>query len=250
MRRILPRLKIVVMLQKLGPFPENQGRSRVLLKEMVKPMGAPDSAAEKASGDETGVTACWSCKGPVPQVYSLCGTCGAVQVPGQVNHFQRLGLVISFDVNVGNLDQLYFDLQRHFHPDRFVTRSPREKAISQLQATAINDAYETLKDPLKRADYLINLLSIGELPEGCNMNNDQALLMETMELREALSDAKTTKQVDVLSSRAEADIQVCIEQLSKLFNDDDIEGACRLTTRLKYLKKLTEETRIHKMKLI
>jgi molecular chaperone HscB len=88
------------------------------------------------------------------------------------------------------------------------------------------------------------------LPEGCNLINDQALLMETMEMREALAEAETSEQVSVLSARAQVDIKQCIEQLSKLFRDDDIEGACKLTTRLKYLKKLAEETRIHQMKLI
>jgi molecular chaperone HscB len=122
--------------------------------------------------------------------------------------------------------------------------------LSQQQATAINDAYETLKEPLKRADYLVDILGVDVLPEGCNLVNDQALLMETMELREALAECETAEQVDVLSTRAQNDIKGCVEKLSKLFKDDDIEGACRLKTRLRYLKKLTEETRIHQMKLI
>ncbi|MBC8268924.1 MAG: Fe-S protein assembly co-chaperone HscB [Rhodospirillaceae bacterium] len=213
-------------------------------------MDGPDSAADRAPAEEVGIIACWSCKGPVKQVNPLCETCGAVQPPGQMDHYQRLGLAVSFDINVADLDQLYFDLQRHLHPDRFATRSPRERAISQLQATAINDAYETLKEPLTRADYLVHLRGMGVFPEGCNLINDQALLMETMELREALAEAETTDQVDVLSVRAQDDIKVCIEQLSKLFSENDIEGACKLTTRLKYLQKLAEETRIHRMKLI
>jgi molecular chaperone HscB len=199
---------------------------------------------------EADVVACWSCKGPVAGVSPFCETCSAVQPPGQIDHFQRLGLAVSFDVDVAGLDQLYFDLQRHLHPDRFVTRSAREKAISQLQATAINDAYETLKEPLRRADYLVHLRGMDVLPEGCNLVNDQELLMESMELREALAEAETVAEVDVLSARANDDIKLCIEQLSALFDDDDIEGACKLTTRLKYLKKLAEETRIHRMKLI
>lgn len=202
----------------------------------------------KASG--TDVIACWSCKGPVAGVSPFCETCGAVQPAGQLDHFQRLGMAVSYDINVADLDQIYFDLQRHLHPDRFVTRSPREKAISQLQATAINDAYETLKEPLRRADYLVHLRGMDVLPEGCNLINDQELLMETMELREALADAETVAEVDALSARAEEDIKLCIEQLSTLFNEDDIEGACKLTTRLKYLKKLAEETRTHRKKLV
>lgn len=198
---------------------------------------------------DAGIIACWSCRGPAAMATPFCETCGAVQPPGQVDHFRRLGLKASFDLPAGDLDRLYFDLLRHLHPDRFATRSAKEKTISQLQATAINEAYETLKEPLKRADYLVHLRGTEVLPEGCNLINDQALLIETMELREALAEATTAEQVDALSARADDDIRRCIEQLSKLFDDDDIEGACRLTTRLKYLKKLAEETRIHRTKL-
>ena len=213
-------------------------------------MEGRDIALEKARAEQAGVIACWSCKGPVARVNPLCETCGAVQPPGQLDHFHRLGLAASFDIDVAALDQLYFDLQRRLHPDRFVTRSPREKAISQLQATAINDAYETLKEPLRRADYLVHLRGMAVLPEGCNLVNDQELLIESMELREALADAETVAEVDALSARANADIKLCIAQLSILFDNDDIEGACKLTTRLKYLKKLAEETRVHRKKLV
>jgi len=213
-------------------------------------MDGPNTTTDNARAGEAGVIACWSCKGPVAQITPLCETCGAVQPPGQLDHYKRLGLAVTFDIHVGELDQLYFDLQRRLHPDRFVTRSPQEKAISQLQATAINDAYETLKDPFKRADYLVHLRGMDVLPEGCNLVNDQELLMESMELREALSDAETVAEIDALSMRANDDIKLCIEQLSTLFNNDDIEGACKLTTRLKYLQKLAEETCIHRKKLI
>jgi molecular chaperone HscB len=213
-------------------------------------MDGQETTVEEQKAHGAGVIACWSCKGPVALVVAFCETCGAVQPPGQANHFLRLGLERSFDVDVEGLDKHYFDMQRHLHPDRFATRSAQEKSLSQQQATAINDAYETLKEPLKRADYLVELLSVDVLPEGCNLVNDQALLMETMELREALVECETAEQIDVLSIRAQNDIKGCIEKLSKLFKDDDIEGACRLKTRLRYLKKLTEEIRIHQMKLI
>ncbi len=213
-------------------------------------MEGPNIPSGEPKENQIGLIACWSCKGPVQPVTPFCETCGAVQPPGQSNHFQRMGLAVSFDVDIPDLDQRYFDMQRHLHPDRFATRSPQEKSLSQQQATAVNDAYETLKEPLKRADYLVHLKGTEVLPEGCNLVNDTELLMETMELREALSEANTPDEVDALSVRAANDIEHCIKQLSKLFGDDDIEGACKLTTRLKYLKKLAEETRIQRMKMI
>ncbi len=213
-------------------------------------MDGLDNTAEEQKAYEVGVIACWSCKGPVLQVTAFCETCGAVQPPGYANHFLRLGLEPAFDIDIDWLDQHYFNIQRNLHPDRFATSSDQEKSLSQQQATTINDAYETLKEPLKRADYLVDLLSADLLPEGCNLVNDQALLEETMELREALEECETLEQLNVLSTHTQNEIKGCIEKLSKLFKDNDIEGACRLKTRLKYLKKLTEETRIQRMKII
>lgn len=189
---------------------------------------------------------CWSCKGPADESAVLCPTCGAVQPPGQLDHFARLGLNVGFDVDSAALDRHYFDCQRLLHPDRFATRTPRERALSQSQAVSINEAYETLKDPLKRADYLVHLKGSGVLHEGCNLVNDQELLTESLELREALADAETPAEVEALARRAAADVQGCIRALSEIFAKDDLEEACRLTTRLKYLRKLVDECRLRR----
>src|SRR5689334_3454791 len=101
--------------------------------------------------------ACWSCRGAVAPGLPFCPTCRAVQPPGGADHFARLGLDRGFDVDTAELDRRYFALQRQLHPDRFVAKSPRERAIAQSQAASLNDAYETLKDPLARAVYLLKL---------------------------------------------------------------------------------------------
>ncbi len=189
------------------------------------------------------VVPCWSCHGPVPGVALFCPTCECVQPPGQKGHFARLGLGVSFDIDEGELDKRYFERQRLLHPDRFVTRGAREKALSQQQAASLNESYEALKDPLRRADYMVHEMGAGVLPEGCNLVGDEELLVETMEMREALAEAETAGDVEALAKRARDDINRCVNGLSKLLAGGDVEGACRLVTRLKYLNKLEEETR-------
>jgi molecular chaperone HscB len=98
---------------------------------------------------------CWSCKGPVDVRALFCSVCGAVQGPGTLDHFSRLGLIATYDLDADHLDHQYFGFQRRMHPDRFAARSAKEKALSQAQATALNDAYEILSDPVKRAHYLL-----------------------------------------------------------------------------------------------
>src|SRR5690349_11536587 len=87
---------------------------------------------------------CWSCAGPAEETALFCPTCKVVQPPSQADHFTRLGLPVDFAVDKADLDRRYFAAQRQLHPDRFATKSARERAISQSQAVALNEAYEAL----------------------------------------------------------------------------------------------------------
>lgn len=194
-----------------------------------------------STNDETAFRACWSCHGAVAADQPFCPTCEAVQPPGADDHFTRLGLRITFDVDARALDETYFRLQRLLHPDRFARKTARERALSQRQAMALNEAYETLRDPFRRADYLIHLKRDGATTEGCNLVNDLDLLTESMELREALADSETEDEIAALANRAERDIDACVDGLAAAFAVDDIDQASRLATRLKYLRKLAEE---------
>ena len=187
------------------------------------------------------VKSCWSCKGPVEAGALFCATCKAVQAPAAVDHYQRFGIERTFDVDVAALESLYFELQRQLHPDRFATKSPKERALSQQQATALNDGYETLQDPLKRADYLVHLSGVNVLPEGCNLVHDQSILIEAMEMRERLASAATLADVGALARETKGEIEDVVTGLSLAFKGGDIEGACQLTTRLKYLHKMVGE---------
>ncbi len=206
-----------------------------------------DRTAAQAAG--TMVTRCWSCRGPVAEGAPFCPTCAAVQPPGQADHFARLGLPRGFGVDAADLDRRYFALQRQLHPDRFATRSAHERALSQQQATALNDAYETLKDPLRRADCLLKLSGQDVVAEGCNLVNDPELLMEAMERREALAEAGSTVEVDAITRATRADVAACVGGLAAAFSAGDLAAAGRLTTRLKYLQKLVDETRVRKLQL-
>lgn len=199
--------------------------------------------SESAQRQNVQMKPCWSCKGPVSVADLFCPTCKAVQAPAPIDHFARLGLDVDFEVDEGALDRRYFDLQRQLHPDRFATKSPRERALSQQQATALNDAYETLKSPLKRADYLVHLLGVDVLPEGCNLVQDQGILMEAMEMREKLAAADTLATVSAIAKDVKAEMEDVIQGLKLAFKGGDIEGACQLTTRLKYLDKMMGEVR-------
>lgn len=196
-----------------------------------------------------GVNPCWSCKGPVSVRALFCSVCGAVQGPGVLDHFARLGMRPTFEIDLGDLDRQYFGFQRRLHPDRFATRTPRERALSQSQATSLNEAYEALKDPLKRAVYLLRLAGRQVDVDGAQTVADPALLMEAMEMREALAEADTPQAVGEVAAHAESEILACQCAISAAFAHEDFDKAGTLTTRLKYLTKLADEARARKTRL-
>ncbi len=199
-----------------------------------------DAARE---ADPNGVQACWSCKGPVASAAMFCATCGAVQPPGQGDRFTRLGLARDFDVDKGDLDRRYFALQRDLHPDRFATRAAREREISLQQSTSLNQAYETVKSPLRRAEYLLSLNGVTVNAETGNRPTDPDVLMEAMESREALAEAETEAEIAALAARARDSQKQCLDALAAAFRANDLDAAARLAVRLKYLATFADEAR-------
>src|SRR5216684_72969 len=81
-----------------------------------------------------------------------------VYVPGFMqNHFELLGLPITYSVDPARLEQGYRDLQSRVHPDRFASGSDAERRVAMQWATRANEAYRTLRQPLERARYLLHL---------------------------------------------------------------------------------------------
>jgi molecular chaperone HscB len=192
---------------------------------------------------------CWSCRGPIAARDLFCPTCGAVQPPAPIDHFARLDLPVRFDADAAELDRRYFALQRQLHPDRFASRTARERAVSQSQAVALNEAYEILKDPLSRAEYMLKLRGVDVNPDGCNTVRDPSLLMEQMERREALAEADTREAVDAIIVDARGELDKDLAETASAFAANDLDKAEVAITRLKYLSKLLEEARVRRSRL-
>jgi molecular chaperone HscB len=190
-----------------------------------------------------GLAPCWSCKGPVAAQALFCHTCGAIQPPGQANHFRRLGVEPSFDLDLDTVEKRYLGFQRAIHPDRFASKPAKERALAEAQSVSLNEAYEVLKDPLRRAAYLLKINGVAAAVDKDETMRDPELLMEAMEAREALMEAESADAIEKLQVKAGADAIKALSDISKAFAADDLAEANRLTTRLKYLRKYLEETR-------
>jgi len=165
-----------------------------------------------------------------------------------MDHFARLGLPATLELEPAALDRAYFALQRQWHPDRFVTKPPAEKAKASSEAASLNDAYRTLKDPLSRAFYLAELKGV-DLPADGKTIDDPDLLMEVMDAREELQDASSTGEVDALAKFAREDLQKGLADLSRLFQANDKPAIRTALLRLRYLDKFADEARARRTNL-
>ncbi|MDD3445227.1 MAG: Fe-S protein assembly co-chaperone HscB [Zavarzinia sp.] len=179
---------------------------------------------------------CTSCGGDVED--AICAGCKSLQPPGQIDHFARLGLPRGFAVDGAMLERHYFAAQRRFHPDRFAGRGAREKNFSLQHATLINEAYETLRDPLSRARYLLETAGRPLPGDDGRSIADPELLMEAMEWREALEEAETPEQVAGIAARLATETRAVEARIGDAFAGHNIDGATRETLRLSYLVKL------------
>lgn len=171
---------------------------------------------------------------------AFCETCQAVQPPGQVDHFARLGLARAFALDVAELESCYLALQRRLHPDRFASRGARERALSMQQATSLNDAYQTLRSPLRRAEYLLALAGVAA------SESDAEVLMEALEDREALAEADDVG-ASALAETAGKRREACIAALATAFDRGRLGEAGQLSGRLAYLDKFINEARTRRV---
>jgi molecular chaperone HscB len=173
---------------------------------------------------------------------AFCETCQAVQPPGQADHFARLGLARAFALDAAELEQHYLALQRRLHPDRFAARGAPERALSMQQATSLNEAYQTLRSPLRRAEYLLALAGVAAAED------DAEVLLEALEDREALA-AAGDDGVGVLAADVARRREACIVALGEAFAAERMEQAGGLVGRLAYLDKLASEARQRRVAL-
>ena len=161
------------------------------------------------------------------------------------NHFELFQLPQQFAVDLAALDAAYRDVQARVHPDKYVNASDAEKRVAMQWATRANEAYQTLKNPQKRARYMCELNGV-DLQIESNTAMPMAFLMQQMEWREELAEARAAKNADALDDldqplrRARKTSLAGIEQQ---LNDGDFHAAAQGVRALMFLEKFGEEVR-------
>jgi molecular chaperone HscB len=159
------------------------------------------------------------------------------------NHFELLGLPVGYAVDGSRLEKGYRDLQSQVHPDRFATQGEAERRVAMQWATRANEAYRTLRDPLERARYLLHLKGY-DTGEETNTSMPPDFLMQQMEWRESVADARASKDaagLDALKGELAQSRDEMLQLLGRALDESNYDAGCSLVRKLRFLEKLEEE---------
>jgi molecular chaperone HscB len=150
-------------------------------------------------------------------------------------------MVPAFALDAGRLDAAYRDIQSQVHPDRFAHAGDAERRASMQMTTRVNEAYRTLKSPVLRGKYLLELNGVDVAFE-TNTAMPREFLMQQMELREKLEAAKSTAELAAIArdlSAERAAIEKQIEQ--KIDRERNFASAGDLVRKLMFLERFGED---------
>ena len=160
------------------------------------------------------------------------------------NHFDLLGLPVGFAVDAARLERGYRDLQSQVHPDRFAASPESERRVAMQWAARANEAYRTLRDPVARARYLLQLRGY-DTEEETNTAMPPDFLMQQMEWREEVAQARAASDATELkklrSALDGARSEMLLQHERALDADNNFDAGCSLVRKLRFLDKLDRE---------
>lgn len=163
------------------------------------------------------------------------------------NFFALFSLPSGWQIDRGLLDARYRKLQQEFHPDRFASKGDVDKRLALQTTSLINQAYDTLKSPLKRAQYLLQLQDLDAAQES-HITSDGKFLMQQIEFREALGElTESNEGADPMTTldSMRTDVQSQYLQLQNDFEaqhfDANYNDALDTVAKMQFFSKLLDE---------
>jgi len=163
--------------------------------------------------------ACWSCSVAHNESTLFCPHCSKIQPPQVGDYFSVFSLDPRLNIDLAALEQEFHRLSRRLHPDRFARSSDSEKEWSLADTALLNDAYRTLKDPLRRTEYLLKRsgAEIGEEHAGKDRRDPSRapadLLEEVFDLNMQIEEMRMTKA----SGETDAEVEKTLAEAKAKF---------------------------------
>lgn len=160
------------------------------------------------------------------------------------NYFELFDLPVAYDLDTARLGQHYRQLQQELHPDRYASKPAHEQRLAVQYSAFVNEAHATLRSPLSRALYLLQLRGLNREQVG-RQQVDGGFLIEQMELREKLASLHDLVDPDTvlehLVAEISADIRAHQDEFRAAYKADDLPAAASACVKMQYLEKLLAE---------
>ena len=159
----------------------------------------------------------------------------------QANDFELFELPQQFALERAQLDARWKDLQREAHPDKFASQGTAAQRVAMQWSVRINEAYQRLKDPMRRAAYLCEL---GGAPIQAENNTAMpaAFLMQQMEWREAMDEATDVAALEALHDDVQQAHQAALQHCAQLIDSaHDLSGAAQQVRALMFIEKFMHD---------
>ena len=157
--------------------------------------------------------------------------------------FATLGIPRQFDVDLATVERTHRELSRALHPDRFVGAPPSERRAALARAIEVNEAWRVVRDPIRRAEAILTLAGVA-VGEDREPKADPEFLMEMLEQREALADARHSRDLGAVRKMAAAiearalDVQ---RRLSDGFARGDASSLVGSVGELRFYRRFLDE---------
>ena len=158
-----------------------------------------------------------------------------------VNDFELFDLPVQFAQDRAQLDARWKDLQRETHPDKFASKGTAAQRVAMQWSVRINEAYQRLKDPMRRAAYLCEL---GGAPIQAENNTAMpaAFLMQQMEWREAMDEATDVAALEALLDDVQQAHRAAIQQCAQLIDSaHNLPAAAQQVRALMFIEKFLRD---------
>lgn len=155
--------------------------------------------------------------------------------------FELFAVPARFAQDRAALDARWKELQREAHPDRFAAQGAAAQRVAMQWSVRINEAYQRLKDPIKRASYLC-ALNGSPIDAEKNTAMPPDFLHQQMEWREELDDARDAAALDKLRAEVEAGRARALSSLDRLIDEKgDYPGAARQVRALMFIERFAQD---------
>jgi molecular chaperone HscB len=196
------------------------------------------------------IQSCWQCEHPSDQSL-FCKFCNSLQRPAQ-DYYSFFDMEKRLNLDTSELQRRFYSLSRMLHPDKYQSRPAREREYS-LQATAIlNDGYRVLRDPVKRAEYVLREHGF-EAAEQRSKDVPPELLEEVFDLNMALEELRSGERSGLpqleearskfngLLEETDADLKELFEEWDREQKRETLASVRKALNRRKYLENLVNE---------